>query len=184
MDPSSLSAAVTKQWDGLTLESLQVGALVQARITNVLKVRALACICCQMTSMHADCVECHTPQCFGLPLPSLSRRCGRAQDGLVVAFLTFFSGTIDKFHLTQQLAADDWATKYSAGQKLLARILYVDPTSKRVGLTLAKHLLEQVRSATSPAALGVPRQQRSCAGPNWVGGRPCLGLYSRGVLTQ
>eukprot|EP00873_Tetraselmis_striata_P003989 jgi/Tetstr1/424253/TSEL_014822.t1 len=105
LDPAVLSSVVTKQWDGLTLESLQVGALVQARITNVLK------------------------------------------DGLVVAFLTFFSGTIDKFHLTQQLAAEDWATKYSAGQKLLARILFVDPLTKRVGLTLAKHLLEQVPAA-------------------------------------
>lgn len=164
LDPAVLSSVVTKQWDGLTLESLQVGALVQARITNVLKVR-----------LHPHCLRrnsCFRQTCFiylsvrhDTPIgPQLSYLRGvvvlssalnpllislgcpdvMAQDGLVVAFLTFFSGTIDKFHLTQQLAAEDWATKYSAGQKLLARILFVDPLTKRVGLTLAKHLLEQV----------------------------------------
>lgn len=66
-----------------------------------------------------------------------------SQDGLNVTFLTFFSGVIDKFHLSKSLVGDDWATKYSPGQKLMARILYVDPVEKRAGLSLAKHLLEQ-----------------------------------------
>ena len=107
-DAEELAGAVSKQWDGLTIDSLRPGAMVNARVAAVMK------------------------------------------DGLSVTFLTFFSGTIDRFHLSKALVGDDWATKYSPGQKLLARILYVDPTSKVAGLSLAKHLLDRTPAQLPP----------------------------------
>ncbi|CAL5224877.1 g7636 [Coccomyxa viridis] len=62
-------------------------------------------------------------------------------DGLLVSFLTFFNGTIDCFHLTQELMQADWQKSFEAGQRLQARILYVDAGSKRVCLTLLPHLV-------------------------------------------
>ena len=56
-------------------------------------------------------------------------------DGLLVSFLTFFTGTIDPFHLDRPLS------KFKAGQKVKARILYCDPTSKQLGLSLLPHLV-------------------------------------------
>jgi rRNA biogenesis protein RRP5 len=107
-DPEEISGTVSKQWDGLTIDSLRPGAMVNARVAAVMK------------------------------------------DGLSVSFLTFFSGTIDRLHLSKILVGDDWASKYSPGQKLLARILYVDPTSKIAGLSLARHLLDRVPAQLPP----------------------------------
>ncbi|EFN56095.1 hypothetical protein CHLNCDRAFT_145628 [Chlorella variabilis] len=61
-------------------------------------------------------------------------------DGLLCSFLTYFSGTVDPFHLGADLAAD-WRKQFSPNQRLRARILYVDPASKRVALTLHRHLI-------------------------------------------
>ena len=64
-------------------------------------------------------------------------------DGLLVSFLTFFTGTIDPFHLGPiKNAADGWKSQFSENQRIKARILFVDPASKRVGLTLQRHLLD------------------------------------------
>lgn len=62
-------------------------------------------------------------------------------DGLLLSFLTYFTGTVDKFHLDEDLPAADWAGKYSENQRLKARVLFVDPGTKRVGLTLKPALV-------------------------------------------
>ncbi len=56
-------------------------------------------------------------------------------DGLLVSFLTFFTGTIDPFHLDRAL------DKCKAGQKVKARILYCDPNKKQLSLSLLPHLV-------------------------------------------
>ena len=56
-------------------------------------------------------------------------------DGLLVSFLTFFTGTIDPFHLDRALA------KCKAGQKVKARVLYCDPIGKQLSLSLLPHLV-------------------------------------------
>ena len=56
-------------------------------------------------------------------------------DGLLVSFLTFFTGTVDPFHLGKALGA------FKAGQKLKARVLYCDAEKKRIGLSMLPHVL-------------------------------------------
>ena len=58
--------------------------------------------------------------------------------------MTYFSGTIDCFHI----AAED-TTSFKEGQKLRSRVIFVDAQNKRVGLSLQPHLLE----ARSPASI-------------------------------
>ena len=41
----------------------------------------------------------------------------------------------------QDLPPADWASSYSEGQRLRARILYIDPANKAVYLSLRRHLL-------------------------------------------
>lgn len=70
------------------------------------------------------------------------------RDGLKVSFLKFFNATIDQFHLSLPIPPNgiDLSLLYKVGEKLKARILYVSGdmsgnNSKRIGLSLQKHLL-------------------------------------------
>ncbi len=69
-------------------------------------------------------------------------------NGLLVSFFTFLHGTIDLHHLPPAspdgpaaAASSDWRKQYTEGAKLRARLLYVDPTTKRAGLSLLPHLV-------------------------------------------
>ncbi len=59
----------------------------------------------------------------------------RLSDGLLLSFLTFFTGTVDPFHVGGGGAPP------AEGARVRARVLYVDPATKRVGLSLAPHLV-------------------------------------------
>ncbi|KAK9823324.1 hypothetical protein WJX72_001906 [[Myrmecia] bisecta] len=72
-------------------------------------------------------------------------------DGLLVSFLTYFNGTVDCFHLAQDLPAADWKKAYSPGQRLRARILFVDAAAKRVCLSLLPHLVGFTLKPSLPA---------------------------------
>ncbi|KAL4538228.1 hypothetical protein Ndes2526B_g03454 [Nannochloris sp. 'desiccata'] len=134
-EPAAVAAATTKEWDGLNIGTLLPGALVPARVRHVLS------------------------------------------DGLLVSFLTFFTGTVDPFHLgpskkeevadgkdkkkkkkeeeekkgTEKASLGDWRADYSENQRIKARILFVDAASKRVGLSLQRHLLEWSLPTNFPA---------------------------------
>lgn len=127
--PSIVAAATTKEWEGINISTLLPGSLVNARVRNVLS------------------------------------------DGLLLSFLTFFTATIDPFHLgstgegrqknkgssnahkdddTTNMNTSDWKDSFSANQKLKARILYVNPETKHIGLSLQRHLLDRVEHDQLP----------------------------------
>ncbi|KAL6772122.1 hypothetical protein ACKKBG_A29005 [Auxenochlorella protothecoides x Auxenochlorella symbiontica] len=60
-------------------------------------------------------------------------------DGVVLSFLTFFSGTVDPFHLNEP--GSDKKRPHSKNQRVKARILYVDPESKKIVLTMQRGLV-------------------------------------------
>lgn len=61
-------------------------------------------------------------------------------DGLLVTFLKFFHGFVDLFHIPPDASAT-WRTTFKPNTRAPARILYVDPTSKKVHLSLLRHLV-------------------------------------------
>lgn len=61
-------------------------------------------------------------------------------NGLIVSFLTYFQGTIDLHHAAVPVLGEPLKNHYVAGQKLRARILFVNPAEKRVGLSVLPHL--------------------------------------------
>ncbi|TRY56198.1 hypothetical protein DNTS_002546 [Danionella cerebrum] len=56
--------------------------------------------------------------------------------GLILGFLSSFTGMVDFLHLDEASAST-----YNTGSEVVARILYVDPSSKQVSLSLLSHLL-------------------------------------------
>ncbi|XP_076839425.1 protein RRP5 homolog [Brachyhypopomus gauderio] len=56
--------------------------------------------------------------------------------GLVVTFLASYTGTVDFMHIDPGKAST-----YAIGDKVKARVLYVEPSSRLVGLSLRSHLL-------------------------------------------
>ncbi|MCO5547404.1 hypothetical protein L7F22_000852 [Adiantum nelumboides] len=107
-DPDSVASAVAKEMEGLSMELLLPGTLVNARVGAVLK------------------------------------------NGLLLSFLTYFTGMVNIFHLEDPLPPSDWRDTYSKNQRLKARILYVDNTNKSIGLSLNSQLVQN-----RPPTIGV-----------------------------
>ncbi|XP_072077832.1 rRNA biogenesis protein RRP5 isoform X2 [Arachis hypogaea] len=63
------------------------------------------------------------------------------ENGVMLSFLTYFTGTVDLFHLQTSYPTKNWKDLYSESQKVIARILFIDPSSRAVGLTLNPHLV-------------------------------------------
>lgn len=88
-----------REYEGLTLQQLMPGQLVNANVRNVL------------------------------------------HNGLVLSFLTYFTGYVELSHLRDALPSSSWWSNYDEGQKVAARILYCDSKRKRVHLSLKPHLV-------------------------------------------
>ena len=78
-------------------------------------------------------------------------------DGISVNFMTYFTATIDAFHLGDGKGTDgkhlngptpDVSKTHKVGDRCRARVLFVDADAKRIGLTLRPHLV-------SPQAVSV-----------------------------
>jgi rRNA biogenesis protein RRP5 len=63
-------------------------------------------------------------------------------DGVSVSFMTYFAGTVGCFHTGALATSKGVASAFKVGQRMRARIIFVDSASKRICLTLLPHLLE------------------------------------------
>ncbi|XP_042480100.1 rRNA biogenesis protein RRP5 isoform X1 [Macadamia integrifolia] len=63
------------------------------------------------------------------------------ENGIMLSFLTYFTGTVDIFHMQTSFPATNWSENYSRNKKVNARILFIDPSTRAVGLTMNPHLL-------------------------------------------
>ncbi|KAH9674101.1 rRNA biogenesis protein RRP5 [Citrus sinensis] len=131
-DPDTVSKCVTKDLKGISIDLLVPGMMVTARVQSIL------------------------------------------ENGVMLSFLTYFTGTVDIFHLQNTFPTTNWKNDYNQHKKRMigslqhyplgcgdcrslsalylvcagyvsknvnARILFVDPTSRAVGLTLNPYLL-------------------------------------------
>lgn len=64
------------------------------------------------------------------------------ENGVMLSFLTYFSGTVDMFHLESALPTKSWMDSYTKNKKVNARILFVDPFSRAIGLTMNPYLIQ------------------------------------------
>ncbi|XP_047328490.1 rRNA biogenesis protein RRP5 [Impatiens glandulifera] len=63
------------------------------------------------------------------------------ENGVLMSFLTYFTGTVDFFHLQKSFPSPSWKNDYNQNKKVNARILFVDPSTRAVGLTLNPYLV-------------------------------------------
>ncbi|XVF75995.1 hypothetical protein PTKIN_Ptkin13bG0232000 [Pterospermum kingtungense] len=63
------------------------------------------------------------------------------ENGIMLSFLTYFTGTVDMFHLQKKFPNKNWKDDYNQNKKVNARILFIDPSTRAVGLTLNPHLV-------------------------------------------
>ncbi|KAK9088291.1 hypothetical protein Scep_027373 [Stephania cephalantha] len=81
---------------------------------------------------------------FDLLLPGMlvnARVQATLENGVMLNFLTYFPGTVDIFHLHNSLPTKTWKDDYNQNKKVNARILFIDPSTRAVGLTLNPHLV-------------------------------------------
>ncbi|XP_016442839.2 rRNA biogenesis protein RRP5 [Nicotiana tabacum] len=74
------------------------------------------------------------------------------ENGIMLSFLTYFTGTADMFNLQQTFPSSGWKIDYPQNKKVNARILFIDPSTRAVGLTLNSHL---VHNKAPPALIKV-----------------------------
>ncbi|CAA0842788.1 Unknown protein [Striga hermonthica] len=70
------------------------------------------------------------------------------ENGILFSFLTYFTGTVDVFNLDKTFPSSNWRNDYTKNMKFNARILFIDPSTRAVGLTLNPHLVSN--KAPSP----------------------------------
>ncbi|XAR68636.1 hypothetical protein NMG60_11003830 [Bertholletia excelsa] len=63
------------------------------------------------------------------------------ENGIMLSFLTYFTGTVDIFHLQRSFPTSNWKDDYYQNKKVNARILFIDPSTRAIGLTLNPHLV-------------------------------------------
>ena len=76
-------------------------------------------------------------------------------DGLRLVFLGYFEATVGMDALGSP--SPDWAKRFPRGHKMSARVLFVDPATKAVGISLAPHLVG-CAAFSPPLPLGAPLQ--------------------------
>ncbi|GMJ14782.1 Ribosomal RNA Processing 5 [Hibiscus trionum] len=75
------------------------------------------------------------------------------ENGIMLSFLTYFTGTVDMFHLQNKFPNKSWKDDYNQNKKVNARILFIDPSTRAVGLTLNPHLVHN-KAPPSHANIG------------------------------
>ncbi|EPS59007.1 hypothetical protein M569_15804, partial [Genlisea aurea] len=62
-------------------------------------------------------------------------------NGLMLSFLSYFTGTVDIFNLSNTIPSSSWRNGYSINMKVKSRILFIDSATRAIGLTLNPSLV-------------------------------------------
>ncbi|KAL4578244.1 hypothetical protein LXL04_014364 [Taraxacum kok-saghyz] len=121
-----------------------VGKLVQGVVKSIDRTRKVV----NLSSDADEVAKCVTKDLKGIPFNMLvpgmmvnARVLSTLENGILLSFLTFFTGTVDVFHLGKTLPDSKWKEEYPQNKKVNARILFIDQSSRAVGLTLNPHLV-------------------------------------------
>ncbi|OIV89511.1 hypothetical protein TanjilG_20430 [Lupinus angustifolius] len=124
---------------------LKVGQLLQGLVRKIDKVRKVVYLSSDPDTMSKSVTKDLKGLSIDLLVPGMmvnARVKSILENGVMLSFLTYFTGTVDIFHLQNIFSASNWKDKYSESLKVIARILFIDPSSRAVGLTLNPHLVQ------------------------------------------
>ncbi|XP_024021580.1 rRNA biogenesis protein RRP5 isoform X2 [Morus notabilis] len=123
---------------------INTGELLQGIVKSIDRTRKVVYM-----SSEPDTVSKHVTKdvkgiSFDLLIPGMmvdARVQSTLENGVMLSFLTYFTGTVDMFHLQNSFPATSWRDDYNKNKKVNARILFIDPSSRAIGLTLNPHLV-------------------------------------------
>ncbi|GAB4851487.1 hypothetical protein Ancab_030889 [Ancistrocladus abbreviatus] len=125
-------------------EKVNAGQLLQGVVRTVDRARKVVHLCCDVDVVS----KCVTKDLKGISLDLLvpgmmvnARVQATLENGIMLSFLTYFTGTVDIFHLQRMFPTSDWKKEFDKIKKVNARILFIDPSTRAVGLTMNPHLL-------------------------------------------
>lgn len=130
---------------GSTGSQLKKGQLVQGVVSGIDRVTRVIAMKIDPTLVNNNMIKDYGGLSVDLLVPGTmvnARVQAILHNGLLLSFLTYFTGTVDIFHLQDAFSSSNWKEKFAENATLKARILYVDPTTKAVGLTLNPHLIQ------------------------------------------
>ncbi|KAE9465295.1 hypothetical protein C3L33_02796, partial [Rhododendron williamsianum] len=124
--------------------SIRTGHLLQGVVKSIDKTRKVV----YLTSDPDTVSKCVTKELKGISIDLLipgmmvnARVQSTLENGIMLSFLTYFTGTVDMFHLQTTFPNSNWKDDYNQNKKVNARILFIDPSTRAIGLTLNPHLV-------------------------------------------
>ncbi|CAN6577203.1 unnamed protein product [Malus baccata var. baccata] len=155
---SSFTGFLPKKSESDTKEiQLKAGQLLQGAVKSVDKIRKVV----YLSSDPETVSKCVTKDLKGISIDLLvpgmmvnARVLSTLENGVMLSFLTYFTGTVDLFHLQNSCPTINWKEEYNQHKKasVNARILFIDPSTRAVGLTLNPHL---VRNKAPPSLVKI-----------------------------
>ncbi|XP_073045795.1 rRNA biogenesis protein RRP5 [Primulina eburnea] len=122
----------------------RVGHILQGVVRSVDRARKVV----HMDSDSDAISKCVTKELKGVSLDLLipgmmvnARVQSTLENGIMLSFLAYFTGTVDVFNLDKTFPSSKWKDGYSKNMKINARILFIDPSTRAVGLTLNPYLI-------------------------------------------
>ncbi|KAK6941973.1 S1 domain [Dillenia turbinata] len=142
----SFTGFLPKRSQAESLENkLNTGQLLQGVVRSIDKVRKVV----HLSSDDDSVSKCMTKDFKGISIDLLvpgmlvnARVRSTLENGIMLSFLTYFTGTVDLFHLQSLFPTANWKDDYYPNKKANARILFIDPSTRAVGLTLNPHLVQ------------------------------------------
>ncbi|KAE8649759.1 rRNA biogenesis protein RRP5 [Cucumis sativus] len=139
----------TKQSDQSENE-VHVGQLLQCVVRSIDKTRKVVYFSSDQDIVSSSVAKDLKGISIDLLIPGMmvsARVQSTLENGILLSFLTYFNGTVDMFHLQNSFHSSNWKDFYNQNMKMNARILFIDPSTRAVGLTLIPHL---VRNKAAP----------------------------------
>lgn len=140
----------SRQSSGIDVE-VNVGQLIQGVVKSIDKSRKLLHLSSDPNVVSNYVTKDLKGLSIDLLVPGMmvdARVRSTLENGILLSFLTYFTGTVDIFNLHETFPSFKWKDNYPQNKKINARILFIDPSSRAFGLTLNPHL---VRNKPPPA---------------------------------
>ncbi|AAG51058.1 rRNA biogenesis protein, putative, 3' partial; 75505-85642, partial [Arabidopsis thaliana] len=130
--------------DGNQESGMKTGQLIQGVVTKIDRDRKIVHLSSDPDSVAKCLTKDLSGMSFDLLIPGMmvnARVQSVLENGILFDFLTYFNGTVDLFHLKNPLSNKSWKDEYNQNKTVNARILFIDPSSRAVGLTLSPHVV-------------------------------------------
>ncbi|XP_026418043.1 rRNA biogenesis protein RRP5-like isoform X1 [Papaver somniferum] len=142
--PSSFTGFLSrKNKDGVEIKG-NAGQLLQGVVKSLDKARRVVHLSADPDTVSKSVTKDLKGISIDLLVPGMminARVKSTLENGIMLSFLTYFTGTADVFHLQNSFPTRTWQEDYEQNKKVNARILFIDPSTRAVGLTMNHHLV-------------------------------------------